>query len=105
MTTQHFGESNLKKELLLQDTFFTWNAISTAPTNTLMADPSSAALPQGESAVYTAQVTITQDMMNTATEISNQVTITGSFTSPGGISGTTFDVSADNDNSDGKHRR
>ena len=40
-------------------------------------------------------------MMDTATEISNQVTITGSFTSPGGISGTTFDVSADNDNSDG----
>ena len=40
-------------------------------------------------------------MMDTATEISNQVTITGSFTSPGGISGTTFDVSADDDNSDG----
>ena len=39
--------------------------------------------------------------MDTATEISNQVTITGSFTSPGGISGTTFDVSADADNSDG----
>ena len=66
-----------------------------------MTDPSSGALPQGESAVYTAQVSITQDMINTATEISNQVTITGSFTSPGGISGTTFDVSADNDNSDG----
>ena len=80
---------------------FTYNAVTTAPTNTLMTDPSSGALPQGESAVYTAQVTITQDMMDTATEISNQVTITGSFTSPGGISGTTFDVSADNDNSDG----
>ena len=40
-------------------------------------------------------------MLDNALELSNQVTITGSFTSPGGISGEIFDVSADDDNNDG----
>ena len=39
-------------------------------------------------------------MLDRSIEISNQVTITGSFTSPGGISGEISDISAD-DNNDG----
>ena len=77
------------------------NRVSSTATSTGFADPRSAPLPSGGSAIYTGQLTITQEMLDNALELSNQVTITGSFTSPGGISGEIFDVSADDDNNDG----
>ena len=77
------------------------NRVSSTATSTGFADPRSGPLPSGGSAIYTGQLTITQEMLDNALELSNQVTITGSFTSPGGISGEIFDVSADDDNNDG----
>ena len=58
---------------------YTRQNISTTPSRTVEIDPSIGALPPGESATYIAQVSITQAMMDIATEISNQVTITGSL--------------------------
>ena len=77
------------------------NRVSSTATSTGFADPRLAPLPSGASAIYTGQLTITQEMLDAGTEISNQVTITGSFTSPGGISGEISDVSADDNNNDG----
>ncbi|MDB4716922.1 hypothetical protein OAF03_02020, partial [Flavobacteriaceae bacterium] len=81
---------------------YTYNTlVSSTATSTAFADPRSAPLPAGASAIYTGQLTITQEILDSGTDISNQVTITGSFTSPGGISGEISDLSADDDNTDG----
>ena len=82
-------------------TYTKQNIVTSTATTTGFADPRLAALPSGATAIYTGQLTITQEMLDAGTEISNQVTITGSFTSPGGISGEISDVSADDNNNDG----
>ena len=52
-------------------------------------------------ATYTTTLTLTQDILNQTGKLLNSVDFTGSFTTPGGISGIVTETSDDNDDTDG----
>ncbi len=80
---------------------YTFSSTQQNAAESIFVDPSESALPAGESATFTSSQIITQEIFDLAPEISNSVTFTASYTSPGGISGTVQGVSDDGDDSDG----
>ena len=64
-------------------------------------DPRKSYLPPGAEATFTTTLTITQDILNQTGKLLNSVDFTGSFTTPGGISGIVTETSDDNDDTDG----
>ena len=64
-------------------------------------DPRSSYLPAGAVATFTTTLTLTQDILNQTGKLVNSVDFTGSFTTPGGISGSVTETSDDNDDTDG----